>query len=115
MTASAIVQVEGHIVDSLILAKILDVIVESGAEYRLLEIEVGKSHTDPSYARIEITTETEGALEGLLADLLPHGAHLVDEPNAKVAEVTQDGVLPRGFYATTNLPTSVKIDGRWIE
>jgi lysine-ketoglutarate reductase/saccharopine dehydrogenase-like protein (TIGR00300 family) len=115
MTASAVVQVEGHIIDSLILAKILDVIVEAGAEYRLLEIEVGKSHNDPSYARIEITTETEGALEGLLADLLPHGAHLVDEPDAKVAEVTQDGVLPRGFYATTNLPTSVKIEGRWID
>jgi len=115
MSATAVVQVEGHIIDSLILAKILDVIVEAGAEYQLLEIEVGKSHNDPSYARIEIGTETEAALEGLLADLLPHGAHLVDEPDAKVAEVTQDGVLPRGFYATTNLPTSVKIDGRWID
>lgn len=61
MTASAIIQVEGHIIDSLILAKILDVIVEAGAEYQLLDIDVGKSHTDASYARIELRCETEEA------------------------------------------------------
>ncbi|MGH2760922.1 MAG: TIGR00300 family protein [Actinomycetota bacterium] len=115
MTASAVVRVEGHIIDSLILAKILDVIVAAGAEYQLQDIDVGRSHTDPSHARIELRCETEDALERLLADLLPHGAHLVDEPDAKLAEVTREGVLPRGFYASTNLPTSVKVNGRWVE
>ncbi|MDQ1446587.1 MAG: bifunctional enzyme conserved region, partial [Acidimicrobiaceae bacterium] len=31
---SEIVEVEGHIIDSLILAKVLDVIVDAGADYR---------------------------------------------------------------------------------
>ncbi|MBM3884453.1 MAG: hypothetical protein FJ361_01245 [Gemmatimonadetes bacterium] len=40
--------------------------------------------------------------------------HLVAAPPARTAAVTQDGVLPDGFFATTNLPTYVKgTDGRW--
>ncbi len=113
--STAAVHVEGHIIDSLILAKILDVIVESGAEYRLIDIEVGRGHTDPSRALIELTTASDEAMERLLADLHPHGAHLVDEPDAQLTAVTQDGVLPTGFYATTNLPASVKVNGRWID
>ena len=113
--ATATVQVEGHIIDSLILAKILDVVVESGADYKLVDMTVGRSHNDPSSARLELSTTTEEAMERLLVDLHPHGAHLVDEPDARLEPVTQDGVLPRGFYATTNLPTSVKIDARWID
>jgi lysine-ketoglutarate reductase/saccharopine dehydrogenase-like protein (TIGR00300 family) len=115
MSATAIVEVRGHIVDSLILAKILDVIVDAGAAYRMLEFDIGRSHTDPSRARIELTTQSHEDLAQLLAELHPHGAHPVDEPDARLEPAPADGVLPRGFYATTNLPTSVKIDGRFID
>jgi lysine-ketoglutarate reductase/saccharopine dehydrogenase-like protein (TIGR00300 family) len=113
MSATAVIEVEGHIIDSLILAKILDVIVEAGAEYKMLDFEVGRSHTDPSRARIELRTQSHEALAQLLAELHPHGAHPVDEPDARLEPAPSDGVLPRGFYSTTNLPTSVKIDGTW--
>jgi lysine-ketoglutarate reductase/saccharopine dehydrogenase-like protein (TIGR00300 family) len=113
VSATAVVEVEGHIIDSLILAKILDVIVEAGAEYRMLDFEVGRSHTDPSRARIELQTQSHESLAKLLAELHPHGAHPVDEPDARLEGAPSDGVLPRGFYSTTNLPTSVKIDGTW--
>lgn len=115
MSATAVVEIEGHIIDSLILAKILDVIVGAGADYRLLDIDVGRTHTDPSHARLELVARDEAALRSLLAELHPHGAHPIDEPDAILAPADADGVLPRGFYATTNLPTSVKVDGRWIE
>lgn len=115
MTATAVVEVEGHIIDSLILAKILDVIVEAGADYRMLDFTVGRSHNDASRARIELTTQSHESLAQLLAELHPHGAHPVDEPDAKLEPAPSDGVLPRGFYSTTNLPTSVKIDGHYID
>ena len=35
-----VVEVEGHIIDSLILAKVLDVIVDSGADYRIVDVEI---------------------------------------------------------------------------
>ncbi len=115
MGASAMVEVRGHIIDSLILAKILDVIVDAGADYRLLEMEVGKGHTDPSYARIEVTAPTAGELKALLEELHPHGAHPVDEPDATLEDADRDGALPRNFYSTTNLPTQVRVDSRWLD
>jgi lysine-ketoglutarate reductase/saccharopine dehydrogenase-like protein (TIGR00300 family) len=37
-----------------------------------------------------------------------------DLPNARFAPAPADGVLPEGFFSTTNLPTFVRVDGRWI-
>ena len=34
-------------------------------------------------------------------------------PDASFAAAPADGVLPEGFFSTTNLPTWVKIDGEW--
>lgn len=41
-------------------------------------------------------------------------ARLVKAPPARTVVAEQDGVLPDGFFATTNLPTYVKgVDGTW--
>lgn len=42
-------------------------------------------------------------------------APLATAPAARTARVERDGVLPEGFFATTNLPTYVKNpDGSWV-
>ena len=115
MTASEVVQVQGHIIDSLILAKILDEIVDFGADYRIVQMEVGRAPADVSRARIEVIADDEDAVAALVSRLHPHGAHPVIQPDAELVPATIDGVLPVGFYSTTNLPTWVKVDGRWIE
>lgn len=115
MSASDVVEISGHIIDSLILAKILDEIVDFEADYRIVDMDVGKGPADLSRARIEVTATDEEALAALLARLHPHGAHPVVQPDAELVAATLEGVLPPGFYSTTNLPTWVKVDGRWIE
>jgi lysine-ketoglutarate reductase/saccharopine dehydrogenase-like protein (TIGR00300 family) len=115
MSATATLEVEGHIIDSLILAKILDVIVDAGAEYQIVHIDVGRRQADTSHARIEVSASGEDALAALLAELHQHGAHPIVEPDAQLRAAETDGVLPRGFYSTTNLVTSVRVDGRWLE
>ena len=115
MSANDVVEVSGHIIDSLILAKILDEIIDFGADYRIVEMDVGKGPADVSRARIEITTADEDALSDLFARLHPHGAHPVVEADAELVATTMEGVLPHGFYSTTNLPTAVKVGGRWVE
>jgi lysine-ketoglutarate reductase/saccharopine dehydrogenase-like protein (TIGR00300 family) len=37
-----------------------------------------------------------------------------DCPDARFAPAPADGVLPEGFFSTTNLPTFVRIKGRWV-
>ncbi len=110
--ATETVEVEGHIIDSLILAKVLDLVVAAGADYRLSEVEIGRTTRDPSRARIELTAAEE-VLAPLLEELQVHGANPVREADAGLAVCEDDGVLPAGFYATTNLPTRVRLGGRW--
>ena len=109
------VQVQGHIIDSLILAKILDLIVASGADYRLTEFDVGKSNTDLSLARLEVTASDDDTLTSLLEELHAHGANAVSDADATLVPAEQDGVLPAGFYSTTNLPTSIRVGGKWLD
>src|SRR5437660_8103588 len=109
-----VVEVEGHIIDSLILAKVLDVIVDSGADYRIVDVEIGKTNTDTSRARIEVTAGDEDLLATLVAQLQLHGANPAEAADAELEPCAVDGVLPAGFYSTTNLPTQVRIEGRWV-
>jgi lysine-ketoglutarate reductase/saccharopine dehydrogenase-like protein (TIGR00300 family) len=110
-----LVEVEGHIIDSLILAKIMDLVIAAGADYRLIEVDIGKTNADPSRARIEISAADEDTLAQLLDRIQLHGANRVQTGDAELVEADRDGVLPPGFYSTTNLETSVRVDGRWIE
>ena len=115
MSAVETVEVEGHIIDSLILPKILDLIVEAGGDYRIVDIDVGKTANDVSRARIEITAPDEDALAALLVELQTHGANRLHQGEVETVVADRDGVFPAGFYSTTNLPTSVHHGGRWID
>ena len=115
MSVSEVVQVDGHIIDSLILAKVLDVIVDAGADYRMVDVHIGRTNVDASHARIEITASDEDALAALLAELQIHGANQVAQGDAVTVTSDMEGVLPEGFYSTTNLPTQVRVGGHWVD
>ena len=107
-------QVEGHIVDSLILAKVLDLILESGADYRLLDVDIGRTTTDSSRAVIEVTADDDDAITRLAEQLQVHGANPTGAGDAVLQAADLDGVLPAGFHSTTNLATEVSVDGHWV-
>ena len=113
MPATETVEIEGHIVDSLILAKVMDLILAAGADYEVVEVHIGKTNTDVSRARLEISAADGATLEALLVELQAHGANRVAHGDAEVVEADRSGVLPAGFYSTTNLPTAVCLAGHW--
>ncbi|HEV2360489.1 MAG TPA: hypothetical protein VGS21_02190, partial [Acidimicrobiales bacterium] len=114
MSATEVVELRGHLIDSLTLAKVLDRIIESGSDYEVLEIEVGRTALDVSRARLAVTAADEDKLSALLAELHVHGANREEHKDAEIEAADIDGVLPSDFYATTNLPTSVRIGGHWV-
>ena len=114
MSSTELVELRGHIVDSLLLPKVLDSIVDAGADYRIVEFELGRSNLDTSHARIEIVAADDDALGLLLEELQVHGVNLVSQADANLVPADMDGVLPEGFYSTTNLPTEVRVDHRWL-
>jgi len=111
--ATETIELTGHIVDSLLLAKVLDAIVDAGVEYEIVDVRIGRTNVDPSQARIELDGDAE-VLERLVDELQVHGANRVVTGEARLVEADQDGVLPAGFYSTTNLLTDVLVDGRWL-
>jgi lysine-ketoglutarate reductase/saccharopine dehydrogenase-like protein (TIGR00300 family) len=111
--ATESVELSGHIVDSLLLAKVLDVIVDAGIAYELVDVEIGRTNTDPSRARIELEGGDED-LDRLIDNLQVHGVNRVSVGETTLVEADQEGVLPAGFYSTTNLTTEVLVEGRWV-
>jgi lysine-ketoglutarate reductase/saccharopine dehydrogenase-like protein (TIGR00300 family) len=113
--ASAEIELQGHIIDSYILPRIWGAIEEAGAHFHVREMRIGQSETETSYARIEVSAESQQLLDDLLPELQRLGADLAEEQNVRTAPVTQPGVLPDDFYSTTNLPTVVRVGGEWIQ
>src|SRR5580692_7032286 len=111
--SSEIVRLDGHVVDSLLLAKVLDTIVDAGASYEILELEMGTTSLDESHVRLRVSAPDEQALDALLAEVQVHGVNREDASDAEVVEAPADGVLPADFYSTTNLVTWVRVDGHW--
>lgn len=111
---SAEIELRGHIIDSFILPRVWGAIEEAGAHFHVREMRIGQSETEPSYARIEVSAESQQLLDDLIPELQRLGADLAEVQNARTALVTQPGVLPDDFYSTTNLPTEVRVDGEWL-
>jgi lysine-ketoglutarate reductase/saccharopine dehydrogenase-like protein (TIGR00300 family) len=107
------IEVTGHIVDSLLLAKILDTILEAGCDYEIVEVRIGKTSLDASSARIAVTGD-DAVLGPMLDQLQVHGANRTSQDDAYLVPAERDGVLPVGFYSTTNLASEVRIDGTWL-
>jgi lysine-ketoglutarate reductase/saccharopine dehydrogenase-like protein (TIGR00300 family) len=112
---SETIELRGHIIDSLILPKVLDQILTHGANFKIAEINIGKKRADQSFARIEVSAETVEALDELILRLRQQGAEVLERANAQIAAASADGVFPPDFYVTTNQQTFVRIDGKEIE
>jgi lysine-ketoglutarate reductase/saccharopine dehydrogenase-like protein (TIGR00300 family) len=113
--SSETIELRGHIIDSLILPKVLDQILTSGGNFKITEINIGRKRADQSFARIEVSAETGEALDELILRLRQQGAEVVERANAQVASAPADGVFPPDFYVTTNQQTFVRFDGKEIE
>jgi lysine-ketoglutarate reductase/saccharopine dehydrogenase-like protein (TIGR00300 family) len=112
---SETIELRGHIIDSLILPKVLDQILTHGANFKIGEIKIGKKRADQSFARIEVSAETSEALDELVLRLRQHGAEILERADAQLARAPAEGVFPRDFYVTTNQQTFVRFDGKEIE
>jgi lysine-ketoglutarate reductase/saccharopine dehydrogenase-like protein (TIGR00300 family) len=109
------VEIQGHIIDSLILPKVLDEILTHGGSYVIKDIRIGQRQTDPSHARIEVRADSSEQLRDILDAIHDHGAAPVAVRDCQTAEADMDGAFPEGFYSTTNYRTQVRLGGEWID
>jgi lysine-ketoglutarate reductase/saccharopine dehydrogenase-like protein (TIGR00300 family) len=112
---SETIELRGHIIDSLILPKVLDEIIARKASFKIGEIRIGEQRADQSFARIEVTAPSAEALDDLVLGLRQHGAQVKEKKNVQLAAAPADGVYPQGFYVTTSQQTFVRVAGSEIE
>src|SRR4051812_23814782 len=109
------VEITGHIIDSLILPKVLDTITANGGKFRITSIAIGQARHDPSNAVVEVRTPTKDRMQHILAQIADHGAVPTTKQDCCLAPADMDGAFPEGFYSSTNQRTEIRSKGHWIE
>ena len=108
------VETRGHLLDSGVLARVLDDVLEYGGDYRIDRLDLGREHEDESYARLTLGAPDEDLLQRLLMRVQVHGVNQVDPGVVMTRPAPRDGVFPDDFYSTTNLETFVRLDAGWL-
>jgi len=119
--ASAAVQVrtvrlEGHLLDSGLISRSLDLIVEGGGSFQVLNFQLGEQRQSTSSAEIKVLAPSQDVMEEVMAQLIDLGAVTSpqQEQDAQLEAVAQAGVAPDDFYVTTIYPTEVRVQNQWV-
>jgi len=109
------IEVKGHLIDSMILTRIFDSVMDLQGDFQVLEFTVGKKKGDASYARLLVKGKSKDHLESILEQVFREGAQPVSVQEARLMSAPRDMVMPDDFYSTTNNATQVYYGGKWID
>jgi len=112
---SEVVEAQGHLVDSHIMEKIFDTVVEFGGRFEVEHFSIGRTNSDSSRLRLRVEAASGEQLERMLAQLLALGCALTDHGEAELKRAERDRCAPEDFYSTTNQKTLVRHRGQWLE
>src|SRR5579863_3437391 len=109
------IEVKGHLIDSMILTKIFDIIMDLQGEFQVQKFSVGKKKKDASYAKLLIQGKSREHLNQILQAVYREGAISKTQQEVMLKITTKDMVMPDDFYSTTNNHTDIFYKGKWIE
>jgi lysine-ketoglutarate reductase/saccharopine dehydrogenase-like protein (TIGR00300 family) len=109
------IEVKGHLIDSMILTKIFDKVMDLKGDFHVLEFSVGKKKGDPSYARLLVRGTNQQHLDELLESVYREGAQPISVQQVMLEPAVKDMVMPDSFYSTTNNATQVFYNSSWID
>jgi lysine-ketoglutarate reductase/saccharopine dehydrogenase-like protein (TIGR00300 family) len=108
------ITLEGHLIDSDIMRRVFDRVVEEQGQFEVREFRVGRTNDEPSFARIDVRATDPQALDRILEAVRYLGA-TTEVGDCAFSPAEDDGILPDEFYSTTNFDTYVRLEGRWVE
>jgi lysine-ketoglutarate reductase/saccharopine dehydrogenase-like protein (TIGR00300 family) len=108
-------KLEGHLLDSGLLDRALELTVQSGGSFQILRFNLGKQRQSTSNADIKLSAPSEEVLDKIVGQMIELGAvvRAREEKDVELKLVTQAGVAPDDFMATTIYPTEVRVQGKW--
>jgi lysine-ketoglutarate reductase/saccharopine dehydrogenase-like protein (TIGR00300 family) len=111
---SEIVEAEGHLIDSRLLAAVFDKVIERRARFDVLQFSIGRTNDEFSQLELRVSTDTREGLRDLVEELIPLGCHPRPHGEVRLA-AAGDGFVPDDFYSTTNHRTQIRHGGRWVD
>jgi len=109
------IEVNGHLIDSSILTKIFDKIMDLHGEFQVEEINIGKRKKDSSYVRLLVNGKNQKHLDEILKTVYREGAVSKTQQEITLKKSPKNYVMPDNFYSTTNNHTQVFYKKRWIQ
>ncbi|MFH7243742.1 MAG: TIGR00300 family protein [Spirulina sp.] len=113
---SRTVTMTGHLLDSGLVNRALDRVVEGGGSFQVLKFDLGEQRQSTSTADIRVSAPSQEVMDEIMAQLIDLGAVAPpdEEIDARLVAITQAGVAPDDFYSSTIYPTEVRICGQWV-
>jgi lysine-ketoglutarate reductase/saccharopine dehydrogenase-like protein (TIGR00300 family) len=114
---SRIVRFEGHLIDSGLINRVLDIVVEAGGSFQVLNFNLGVRRQSTSAAEVKVSAPSHDVMEIIMMQLIDLGAlpPPQDVCDAQLEVVIQAGVAPDDFYVTTIYPTEVRLADEWVK
>jgi lysine-ketoglutarate reductase/saccharopine dehydrogenase-like protein (TIGR00300 family) len=114
---SRVVQMAGHLLDAGIMNQALDLIIENGGSFQVLNFQLGEQRQSTSIAEVRVSAPSHDVMEEIMSQLIDLGA--VPPPqetcDTNIEVCTQAGVAPDDFYVTTIYPTEVRVACEWLK
>ncbi|MDB9311637.1 TIGR00300 family protein [Spirulina sp. CS-785/01] len=113
---SRTIRMEGHLLDAGTMNRALDLVVERGGSFKVLNFDLGAERQSTSTAEVRVSAPDQEVMEDVMTELIRIGAASLpeDEQDAQLEPVPAFGVAPDDFYVTTIYPTEVRINGEWV-
>lgn len=112
---SEVVEAQGHLIDSHIMERIFDTVVEFGGSFEVEQFSIGRTNGEPSSLRLRVEAPSPDLMEHMMTQLLGLGCAPVDSGDAELKAAERDRCAPEEFYSTTNQRTLVRHRGHWLE
>ncbi|MBE9213316.1 TIGR00300 family protein [Plectonema cf. radiosum LEGE 06105] len=114
---SQVVRMEGHLLDSGLINRALDLIIDNGGSFKVMNFLLGEQRQSTSAAEVKVSAPSHEVMESIVSHLIDLGAMNLpeNEEDAKLQPVIQNGVAPDDFYVSTIYPTEVRINGEWVK
>ena len=113
---SRVLHLEGHLLDAGIMNRSLDLVVDNGGSFKVLNFNLGVERNSISNADVRISAPDHKVMEKIMGQLIELGAASPrdDVSNALTETCDLDGVAPDDFYVSNIYPTEVRVDNQWV-
>ncbi len=114
---SRVMCLEGHLLDSGLINQALDVVVDAGGSFQVLNFNLGEQRQSTSSAEVKVTAPSHAIMETIMSQWIDLGALPPPQEicDCELEAVIQTGVAPDDFYVTTIYPTEVRVKGQWVK